>query len=167
MTENAIKLPIITPITVKPDWIDENDHVNFSRYFQIFIEATDRLCEQLGTDSDDYLASGSTTFTGDYHVTFLNEANLGDPLVCHSFVLAVSDKKLVLRHELRHAEEGWVSAVAEELILSVDFESRRVAPFPQHMYEKLQGLALSADEAAALPNQARAVSLTGPRPERT
>lgn len=159
-------LPVVTKFKVEADWIDENEHMNFGRYFDIFVEASNKISFELGFDDDDYFGQGYTSFAGDYHVTFLNEATLGDRLLCKSYVLAVNDKKLVLRHELMHAEENWMSAVAEELVLSVSLETRRVCSFPDKMYQALSSAALSPEELKETPNRERFVSLNTPGPTR-
>ncbi|MEM6415381.1 MAG: thioesterase family protein [Pseudomonadota bacterium] len=159
-------LPVFTNFTVQKSWIDENDHMNFGRYFDIFVDASNNISEALGFDDGDFAESGYTTFAGDYHVTFLREARLDDALVCKSYVLSVDHKKMVLRHELSHAEEKWISAIAEELVLSVSLETRKVCPFPEEMHKAMDAVALSEEEYAKVKNTGRFISLSTPGPER-
>ena len=159
-------LEIKTPFKAEESWIDENGHVNVSRYFEMSIVASDRLCEELGFEEDEYAKDGNTLFTGEFHVTFMREIDLEDEIVCRSFPIELSEKKVVFRHELRHAVDDWVAAIAEELLLSVSFATRRVSPFPKSMYERLAANTMPAEEAAQLPNRSRSVSVTSPAPER-
>ena len=56
---------------------------------------------------------------------------LDAPLSAESAVLAYDAKRLLVRHRLHHAEEGWLSAENEVLYLCVDLNTRRVAAWPE------------------------------------
>jgi acyl-CoA thioester hydrolase len=51
-------------------------------------------------------------------------------------VLGFDTKRLLVRHRLHHAEEGWLSAENEVLFLCVDLATRRVAPWPEDVLER-------------------------------
>ena len=166
MRVRPFSLPVVTKMTVEAAWIDENSHMNFGRYFDVFVEASNKISDALGFDDDEYIETGCTTFAGDYHVTFLEEARLGDRLSCISTVLSVSEKKLILRHDLVREGEGSAVATAEELVLSVSLETRRVCPFPEEMYAALLAAAPTKEVLETIPNSGRSISLTTPGPKR-
>ena len=61
----------------------------------------------------------------------------GAPLACESVVLDFDDKRLLCRHLMFHAKEGWQVAENEVLYLSIDLTKRRVAPWPEDILARL------------------------------
>ena len=61
----------------------------------------------------------------------------GALLACESVVLDFDDKRLLCRHLMFHAKEGWQVAENEVLYLSIDLTKRRVAPWPQDILVRL------------------------------
>jgi acyl-CoA thioester hydrolase len=52
-------------------------------------------------------------------------------------LIAFDDKRLHVYLEMRHANEGWLSATSENLSLHVDMVRRKVAPFPPDILANL------------------------------
>jgi acyl-CoA thioester hydrolase len=55
---------------------------------------------------------------------------VGAPISLNATIMAHDDKRLLVRGQLFHAEEGFLSAETEGLFLSVSLAERRVAPWP-------------------------------------
>ena len=65
LNENQSNAPLITVKRVIPaDWTDYNQHMNESRYGQVFSDAADTVMIRVGAD-EDYIASGLSYFTVD------------------------------------------------------------------------------------------------------
>ncbi|MFC4168903.1 thioesterase family protein [Teichococcus aestuarii] len=114
---------------VRPEWVDHYGHMNLAYYVVAFDLATDALWPGLGLGPA-FRAQGLGTFAAENWVAYKREVTEGMPLAARSEVLAHDAKRLLLRHRLFHAAEGWESAECELLFLCVDLERRKVAEWP-------------------------------------
>jgi len=62
-------------------------------------------------------------------------------------------KRAHIYQELRHAEEGWLSATSEQMSLHVDMEARKVAPWPEDIAANLAAL-MDAHSRLSRPERA-------------
>ncbi|MBX6373821.1 MAG: thioesterase family protein [Acetobacteraceae bacterium] len=115
---------------VRPEWVDHYGHMNLAYYLVVFDMATDVLWPRLGLGPG-FRERGLGTFAAESWQAYIREVRLGAPLTCESEVLAFDSKRLLLRHLMRHAEEGWEVAENEVLYLCVDLGARRVVPWPE------------------------------------
>ncbi|MBI5129566.1 MAG: thioesterase family protein [Rhodopseudomonas palustris] len=115
---------------IEPAWIDYNGHLNMAYYNVLFDRAIDQMWLELGIGPDYLKTRGGSTFTAECHVRYLREVHLGDPVEVHVYLIAADEKRIHTFEELRHAEEGWLSATSENMSMHVDMSSRKVAPFP-------------------------------------
>ncbi|MCQ4159586.1 thioesterase family protein [Roseomonas sp. GC11] len=138
MAERVAPEPVLTgPVPpglmplgpVLPGWVDHYGHMNLAYYLVAFDMATDLLWPGLGL-GDGFRARGLGTFAAESWVGYRRELREGMPLAARSEVLAHDAKRLLLRHRLFHAGEGWESAVCELLFLCVDLGQRRVVEWP-------------------------------------
>lgn len=139
-------------MTVKSDWIDYNGHLNMAYYNVLFDTALDQVCEQLGLGPDYVKARNASYFTAEVHVCYLRELEAGMPVTVNLQLIDFDAKRAHIFQELRHAEEGWLSATSEQMSLHVDLNTRKVAPWPEDIRSRF---------AALLEDHARL-----PRPER-
>lgn len=117
---------------VKPEWVDHYGHMNLAYYLVVFDLATDRLWPALNLGAG-FHAQGLATFAVESWQSYRREVLLDAPLEAESAVLAFDAKRMLLRHRLRHAEAGWLSAENEVLFLCVDLATRRVAAWPEEV----------------------------------
>jgi len=129
---------------VRPDWVDNNGHMNMGFYLVVFDMACDTLWAELGLGAP-FRARGFTTFAAETWVNYVRELHAGQPLTSTSEVLGHDGKRLLCRHYLFHAQEGWLAAENEVLYLCVDAAIRRVTPWPEDK------LALFAARAGGAP----------------
>ncbi|MFN6999291.1 thioesterase family protein [Elioraea tepidiphila] len=115
---------------VRPEWVDHYGHMNLAYYLVAFDLATDRLWPALNLGAS-FRARGLGTFAAESWQAYEREVVLDTPLSADSAVLAFDAKRLLIRHRLYHAEEGWLSAENEVLYLCVDLAKRRVAAWPE------------------------------------
>lgn len=125
--EAATGLSALGP--VRPEWVDHYGHMNLAYYVVAFDLATDALWPGLGLGPA-FRAQGLGTFAAENWVAYKREVTEGMPLAASSEVLAHDAKRLLLRHRLFHATEGWESAECELLFLCVDLERRKVTEWP-------------------------------------
>lgn len=127
-------------ISVQPEWIDYNGHMNVGYYLVAFDRASDALCDHLGCGEDYRRRESGSVFVVEAHVTYDREVREGDPLAFDTQVLDVDEKRLHLIHFMRHADEGFLAATNELMMVHVDMDSRRSAPFPPLVRDRAKAL---------------------------
>jgi len=83
--------------TVRPDWVDNNGHMNMGFYLVVFDMACDTLWADLGLGAP-FRARGFTTFAAETWVNYVRELHAGQPLTSTSEVLGHDAKRLLCRH---------------------------------------------------------------------
>jgi acyl-CoA thioester hydrolase len=121
---------------VQPEWVDQYGHMNLAWYVAVLDQATDALWPRLRL-GEGFNAAGFGTFAAESWVAYRRELRLAAPLDWESAVLAADEKRLLLRHRLFHATEGFLSAEQEVLYLCVDLGARRVVPWPAAVAARL------------------------------
>ncbi len=117
---------------VLPGWVDHYGHMNLAFYLVAFDLATDALWPSLGLGKA-FREKGLGTFAAESWQAYTREVTEGAPLAFDSEVLAYDSKRLLCRHVMYHAAEGWQAAENEVLYLCVDLEARRVATWPEEV----------------------------------
>ena len=133
--------PIICPTeTVIEDWIDYNGHLNMAFYNVIFDHGVDHVYDFLGI-GEAYAQSGiGSCFTMEVHVHYLNELSLTDEVEVHFQLLDFDHKRLHFFEQLYHKDEGYIAATSEQIGMHIDMKTRRSAPFPDDVINKLEEL---------------------------
>lgn len=121
-----------------PEWIDHYGHMNLAYYLVAFDLATDDLWPKLGLGKG-FRALGLATFAAESWQGYRREVVLDAPLSVESAVIGFDAKRMLLRHRLYHAEEGFLSAENEVLFLCVDLATRRVAGWPEDTLAQFAG----------------------------
>ncbi len=117
-------------MTVEPEWIDFNGHLNMAYYNVLFDRGADDLFEIFGFGPDYRSRTNNTTFTGEFHVCYLRELHEGAQVYVTSQLMDYDEKRFHFFQELRH-EDGWLSATGEGMGLHIDLSGPRVAPMPE------------------------------------
>jgi acyl-CoA thioester hydrolase len=115
---------------VLPGWVDHYGHMNLAYYLVAFDLATDALWPSLGLGAD-FRDRGLGTFAAESWQAYNREVTEGAPLAFDSTVLDYDAKRLLCRHVMVHATEGWQAAENEVLYLCVDLTARRVGAWPE------------------------------------
>jgi acyl-CoA thioester hydrolase len=130
--------PFVSSVmTVEPQWIDYNGHLNLAYYNVLFDRAVDEAYELIGVGPDYLQQHGHTTFVAEVHIRYLRELHKGDPVRVTVQLLDYDAKRFHYFEQLFHATEGWVSATSENMTLHVDMATKKVAPFPESVTRSL------------------------------
>jgi acyl-CoA thioester hydrolase len=136
--EPAFFAPFVSaPMTVEPGWIDYNGHLNMAYYNVLFDRAVDEVYELLGCGLAYLKESRHSCFTAEVHVRYLRELNAGDRVRVSFQLIDFDSKRLHYFEELRHADDGWLSATSENMALHVDMAARKTVSFPQNIVAQL------------------------------
>jgi len=147
-------------MTVEPQWIDYNGHLNMAYYNVLFDRGADDLFADFGIDAEYPKTRGFSTFSAEFHVCYLRELKEGDRVFVTSQLLDMDEKRFHFFQELRH-EDGWLSATGEGLGLHIDMSGPRVAPMPDDVRAKMEAV-LAAHSALPRPDRAgRRIGIPG------
>lgn len=123
---------------VRPEWIDDNGHLNMGYYVVVFDQATDAWLAHIGLGPSDRARMGVTTFTLESHVCYLREVLEDAPLRFTTRLLGFDQKRIHYVHEMHHAEGGFVAATNELMSLHVSQATRRSAPMAPGVLARLE-----------------------------
>jgi len=136
--EPVFAAPFVSSIMrVEPAWIDYNGHLNMAYYNVLFDRCVDEAYELLGCGLAYLEKTKHSTFTAEVHVRYLRELHVNDPVRVTFQLLDFDLKRIHYFEELRHAEEGWLSATSENMTLHVDMTAKKTAPFPDFILARL------------------------------
>jgi carnitine 3-dehydrogenase len=145
---------------VEPGWIDYNGHMTESRYLQVFSHATDALLAALGAGPD-YVAAGRSYFTAETHIVHRAELRAGDALRTETQVLGWDEKRIHVFHTLLREADATVAATGEQMLLHVEFATKRVGPAEPAVLARVRAVG-QADAVKPRPAAAgRAIALPG------
>ncbi len=122
--ENGI---VVTTATVLPEWLDYNDHMNVAYYIATFDLGIDELKAVYGIDSDYIAMQQRSTVALEAHITYQNEASLGETLQIGTRILDFDSKRTHLYQEMFRGED--LLATQETLSISFDLKARKSQPF--------------------------------------
>ena len=133
--------PIVCPDQViESGWIDYNGHLNMAFYNVLFDRGVDHVYEALGIGAD-YARSGQgSCFTLEVHVNYLDELTIDDPVRVTFQLIDFDAKRLHFFQTMENADSGELAATSEQLALHVDMTTRRSAPFPEPITDKILAL---------------------------
>ena len=121
--------------TVRPEWVDEYDHMNLAYYILVCDQATYEFWELINDRKSISDRNGMEYAVVETHVNYIREVRLNDPLVVATQLLGFDEKRFHIFHELRHAEQGFISATNEIMALGFDLNLRGIEPFQDSVQE--------------------------------
>jgi acyl-CoA thioester hydrolase len=148
---------------VRPEWIDDNRHMNVGYYLVVFDLATDEFMRWVGLGAEHRRLHRVTTFCLEAHVTYHREVREGDPLRFTTQLLAYDAKRLHYIHAMYHATDGYLAATNELMSLHVGLETRRGATMAAAILDRLAKIQ-AAHDALARPLQVGRVMGLASRP---
>ena len=127
-----------TMLTVLPEWIDHNGHMNVAYYVLAFDLVTDEVYETWGLGFDYPERENHSIFTIGMNIDYLGEVFEGEPLRITTQLVDMDHKRVHYLHTMYHGETGALVARNECLCMNVDLETRRSSPFPASVLGKIE-----------------------------
>jgi acyl-CoA thioester hydrolase len=148
------KSPLRTQaMTVPSGWIDYNGHMNVSYYTMAFDKAADQIYDAVLLIGADYARNQRMgPYVIQQQIHYLGELLRGDEFCCGFRIVDWDAKRLHTWSDLIRVSDGRVAASAEALMMNVDLELRRSAPYPDWALARIEALAKAQDD---LPRPAR------------
>jgi acyl-CoA thioester hydrolase len=151
---------------VRPEWIDNNGHMNMGYYVVVFDLATDAWMRRIGLEEAHRRAQRVTTFCLEAHVTYHQEVREGDPLRFTTRLLAFDAKRIHYIHAMYHREAGYLAATNELMSLHVSQTTRRGAPMAADVLQRLEEIQREHDRLPRPPQVGRVMGLAAKPPMR-
>ena len=128
--------------------MDGNGHLSVHDHVRIAAAGAHVVLLGAGMNPERRAADGTTVFTAEHHVWYLHELRDGVGARVHTRVVDLGERAIHLVGYLVDPGSARVATVLEALVLSASLTSRRTAPFPVDVRERL---ARVRDQHAALP----------------
>lgn len=149
--------PLKTPaMTVPPEWIDYNGHMNVAYYTMAFDKSSDRIFDDVLGVGEEYAAKlRMGPYVIQQMIHYVGELLEGESFYCEYQLLDCDPKKMHFYGEMRKVSDGTLCATSETLTVNVDLEARRSAPYPDWAWARIQALH-AAHQALPRPDRAGA-----------
>ncbi|WP_447955817.1 thioesterase family protein [Vreelandella sp. EE7] len=121
---------------VASGWVDYNGHMNDAEYARVFSMAVDALMDHIGLDVAGRAQHHYTLYTLETHLCYRQEAHEGQALAVTALVLNRDAKRLHVFFEMQD-KEGALLATSEQMLMGIDEQSGRPAPFPAPVNEAI------------------------------
>ncbi|MEM7194259.1 MAG: carnitine 3-dehydrogenase [Pseudomonadota bacterium] len=138
--------------TVRPEWVDYNNHMTESRYLQVFGDSSDALFRYIGIDAD-YHARGLSYYTVETHINHLLEVAVSKPLRVTTQILSSDEKRIRVFHTIYRADNDEKLATAEQMLLHVNTVEGRACPAESEIAARVARIA-EAHSQLPVPDQA-------------
>lgn len=122
---------------VKSSWVDYNGHMNDAEYNRVFSDATDAWLAYIGLDQEGIQSLHYTIFTLENHITFLKEMKKYEPIEVRVSLYDYDSKRLHIFMEMLN-DDMICSAVYEVMLMGIDINTNRSAPFPEQILESIE-----------------------------
>jgi len=139
--------PLVWAEDVRSEWIDYNGHMSEAYYVLVFGHATDATMGRLGMTPQHLIDTGTSLFTLEAHIRYLDQVPPGARAVVRSAVIGVTGKLLWLWHEMWC--DGRLRASEEVLAVHVDTTAGRSSPFPDELRRRAEELRVPPPEHAS------------------
>jgi acyl-CoA thioester hydrolase len=140
------ELPIPAPfedrLTVKPEWLDLNGHMNVAFYLRAVDDGSNAFFDALGLGWDYTEAGAGSIFVTSCNMDFKRELFAGDALLVTSQLLDWSAKLIHCYAEVFNTRENYLAATCESIYMHIAFATRRSAPMPEHAQQQLAKIQL-------------------------
>lgn len=134
--EQVLELPAVQREVAPAAWEDHNGHVNVLAYYEFHMLAAKTAFGAL-LEADYVERHRQSIFSVEHHLSFFNEALVGDDVSAHFRVLDRSDKLMHAVSILVNRTAGTIVNAAEFLEAHVDLTTRRACPFRPEVAARL------------------------------
>jgi acyl-CoA thioesterase FadM len=124
------ELPAYAVQPVPVAFEDVNGHLNVRHYTGIASEGLDESLVELGIPQN-WPTKGHACFSAEHHLTYLAELRTGDTMSARVRLLGRADRAAHALVYLLDDSHQRLSFVMEEVLLHIDMETRRTAPWPE------------------------------------
>ena len=141
------------PLRVESSWIDYNGHMNVAYYSLAFDQSLDVILdEEIGIGPAYVAERNHGPYVVQNHIHYLAELFDGEEFRVRLQLLDADAKRIHVFLEMLRCRDGVLAATSEQLIVHVDLDRRKSAPFPEDRRIRIQAL-LEAHAGLPRPRQ--------------
>lgn len=130
---------------VTEDLIDNNNHMHDAHYNVIFSDVINEFNYSHGLSLKEREESQYTVFTIEAHTTYLAELSLDQSFTVELYLYDYDYKRTHLFLRMLH-EDGTIAATNEVMMMGIDKNQRRSAPFPEKYMEFIEAYDLEQEK---------------------
>lgn len=130
---------------VTEDLIDNNNHMHDAYYNVIFSDVINEFNYSHGLSLKEREESQFTVFTIEAHITYLAELSLDQSFTVELYLYDYDYKRTHLFLRMLH-EDGTIAATNEVMMMGIDKNQRRSAPFPEKYMEIIEAYDLEQEK---------------------
>lgn len=130
---------------VTEDLIDNNNHMHDAYYNVIFSDVINEFNYSHGLSLKERGESQYTVFTIEAHTTYLAELSLDQSFTVELYLYDYDYKRTHLFLRMLH-EDGTIAATNEVIMMGIDKNQRRSAPFPEKYMEFIEAYDLEQEK---------------------
>lgn len=130
---------------VTEDLIDNNNHMHDAYYNVIFSDVINEFNYSHGLSLKEREESQYTVFTIEAHTTYLAELSLDQSFTVELYLYDYDYKRTHLFLRMLH-EDGTIAATNEVMMMGIDNNQRRSAPFPEKYMEFIEAYDLEQEK---------------------
>ncbi len=158
-----IPTPFVDPEQmVKPESLDENDHMNVGYYLMAFDNAFYGAFRIWGVDFGEVDKVGRSTFAVQSNLSYMAELRQGDSFWVETMLVDFDRKRLRWFMTMKRAPKGAIAATCEWLVLFMDMRSRKVTAMSDPLFESLARIKHAHDSLPRPLELGRGITM-GPR----
>jgi acyl-CoA thioester hydrolase len=149
---------------VRPEWMDYNGHMNVAYYVLLFDHATDIFMDYIGMGDEYRDRARCSGFVVEAHVNYQQELISGDPVRCTTQLLGYDAKRIHFFHRMYHAEQDFLAATNELILIHVDLAKRHNAPMPREILDRLDAIMIQHSRLSRPPQSGRVIGVKSKAP---
>ena len=135
--EKKIFTAFETNITVRPDDIDVNGHVHFSKYLDYLLAARyEQMKNNYKMSMEEFLQRGYTWVATNINITYKRAIMLSDKVTVRAQIIDIKGAQVFLNFWILKGENKKVAAEGNSIFSMVSTTNGRPARIPQDVIEK-------------------------------
>ena len=146
-------------MTVPTDWTDYNNHMNESRYLQVFSNTSDAFMAAAGATPDYVRETKCSYYTAETHLTHKKEVKALEPVHVTAQLLDHDEKRAHIFYRLFHSRTGDELACCEQMMLHVDMAAGKTVAAPKAIHDKIAEIALAQKDLPRPPEAGRGIGI--------
>ncbi|SDJ80694.1 thioesterase family protein [Sediminibacillus albus] len=143
---------------VREEWVDYNGHMNDAAYAKLFSLAVDAFIDYIGLDAEARGRYAYTIFTLETHLCYLKEAHQDEQTGIEVQLLDDDAKRLHVFFTMKNSG-GEVLATSEQMLMGMDVEQGRPAPFPTAIASEIERLRQAHEHLEAPKQMGRRIGI--------
>ena len=129
---------------------DINGHLNIRHYIGIASEGLDESLVEVGVATD-WRHTGLAVFSAEHHLSYFTELHTGDNISVRVRLLGRSERAVHAVIYLVDETNQRVAYQQEEVFLRIDMATRKTAPWPAEVAEKIDARIAETDKLSWKP----------------